>query len=321
MSQSFLDAASERYEYTFSWVSILSDMTNELVLDENERDEAPDDAYSLKNSKHICPTHVITFLKSEGARKYVGCAGWLIPCDKPDRTGILLETHDKPISVKTKYVEELKVQDLQIADDCSICLQPTRNFEVYPIACKHTVCVPCFNAMHEHNAKRFEAFEKSTLKRGVLIIDGNDESLLNYADKCPVCKSIIGSPMTQSWGEHWSMPAEILIMGALGKILERYFFHTKKGDPSMSDEAVFFDQCEKIFQTNITRFKCKFTTRQAYIQALDKEREIYVNDPPYEPFFKNLLKFLYLSTMNSDGLFIEDEMCKANKAYAHTLGY
>ena len=154
-----------------------------------------------------------------------------------------------------------------------------------------------------------------------MVIDGNDESLLNYADKCPVCKSIIGSPMTQSWGEHWSMPAEILIMGALGKILERYFFHTNKGDPSMSDEAVFFKQCEKIFQTNITRFKCKFTSRQAYIQALDKEREIYVNDPPYEPFFKNLLKFLYLSTMNSDGLFIEEDMCKANKAYAHTLGY
>ena len=147
MSQSFLDAASERYEDTFSWVSILSDMANELVLEENEPDEAPDDAYSLKNSKHICPTHVITFLKSEGARKYVGCAGWLLPCDKPDRTGILLETHDKPISVKTKYVEELEGQDLQIADDCSICLQPTRNFEVYPIACKHTVCVPCFNAM------------------------------------------------------------------------------------------------------------------------------------------------------------------------------
>tara|TARA_B100000212_G_scaffold319896_1_gene277381 strand:- start:1137 stop:2114 length:978 start_codon:yes stop_codon:yes gene_type:complete len=325
MSESFIDAVNERHEDAFSWVSILNDLADQLVLEENEPyetpDDPPDDAYSLKNSKHICPTHVITFLKSEQARKYVGCAGWLLPCDKPDRTGILLESYDKPISVKTKYVEKLNFQDLQIADDCSICLQPTRNFEVYPIACNHTICVPCFNDMHEYNAKRFQAFEKSAINRQVLVIDAEDESLLAYADKCPMCKSLIGSPLTQSWGEHWSMPAELLIMGALGKILERYFFYTKKGEPSMSDEAVFFDQCEKLLDANLLHYKSQFTSRQAYIHALDKERKIYLDDPPYEPFFKNLLKFLWLSTMNSGGIFIEEEMRKANKAYAQTLGY
>jgi hypothetical protein len=48
---------------------------------------------------------------------------------------------------------------------------------------------------------------------------------------------------------------------------------------------------------------------------------IYLDDPPYEPFFKNLVKFLWLSTMNSGGLFMEEEMRKANTAYAQTLGY
>lgn len=288
--------------------------TSPVSVIPERNDEAT--AYDLQATGHYAPTHMLTHVMKDKSLAY--SAGW--PCDangkllmedawkNKERVGILLENHSKPISVRTKCVIKLRDYELQPAGECIVCYDQVRLFEQTPMACKHIMCYSCFFSMHQEN----ERLLQNQLLKVELENFGDLESLCNVADKCPLCKVLIGGPTDlKPW---WEDHIEMIITGALGCMYNRYEFYMRRPEPSAIQEMKFISACIMLCQKQLKG------RRQETLNIYEQMRLKAVADPyTYVPKFgKALLRFLLQHVMHPK--WDKEAMEKAFWSYASSIG-
>ncbi len=271
-------------------------------------------AYDLQATGHYAPTHMLTHVMKDKSLSY--SAGW--PCNAngkllledvwktKERVGILLENRNKPISVRTECVIKLQDNDLQPVGDCIICYDQIRLFEQTPMACKHIMCYSCFFKMHEENERNLQ--KQLSSRQTVIDLD----SLVDSADKCPLCKVLIGGPtsLTPWWEDH----IEMIITGALGCMYNRYAYYMRRPEPSALQEMEFISACITVCEKKLKG------RRQETLNIYEQMRLKAVADPyTYVPKFgKALLRFLLQHVMHPK--WEKEAMDKAFWSYASSIG-
>jgi hypothetical protein len=132
------------------------------------------------------------------------------------------------------------------------------------------------------------------------------------ADKCPLCKVLIGGPMDlKPW---WEDHIEMIILGALGCIYNRYAFYMRNPEPSTTQEMGFIMQCTSLCNKELKG------RRQDALDVYEKMRHKAVADPytHVTTFAKALLKFLLQHVLHPH--WNKDAMKKAFYSYASSIG-
>lgn len=280
------------------------------------RNEEEATAYDLQATGQHAPTHMLTHNMKDKSLAY--SAGW--PCDangklllkdvwkNKDRVGILLENRKKPISVRTECVINLPENTLQPVGECIICYDQIRRFEKVPMACKHILCYSCFFKMHEENERNLQK-ELSSIQT----VDIDSERTLNFADKCPLCKVLIGSPTDMKpW---WEDYIEMIISRALGCMYNRYAYYLRLPEPSVFQEEEFISECIKLCDKKLIGL------RQVALNILEEMRLSALANPyTYVPEFSNeLLRFLLQHVRHQR--WDKEAMDKAFWSFASSIGF
>ena len=272
-------------------------------------------AYDLQASSQYAPTHMLTHNMKDKSLAY--SAGW--PCDangklllkdawkNKERVGILLENRKKPISVRKECVINLPDNELQPIGECIICYNQIRHFEKTRMVCKHILCYSCFFKMHEENERNLQKQLSS-----VQTVNIDPESTLTFADKCPLCKVLIGPTDMKPW---WEDYIEIIISRALGCMYNRYAYYMRRPEPSVFQEDEFISECIKLCDKKLKGY------RQETLSILEQMRLKVVADPYtyISEFGKVLLCFLFQHVMHQR--WNKEAMNKAFCSFASSIGF
>lgn len=209
-------------------------------------------------------THALVNMKDTS---YNSLGGTLLPCENKQRIGFKLES-GKQISVRPECLLLLNKTDISIRGPCCVCFEDTRNFECKSMPCQHILCGTCWNKM-DRNYKTTLENRLNTMGSTTAFIQ-TDDVFDNPSARCPVCKVLV-TPVTSMWYEQ---PVTLIMMQNLGCICQLYHRFKRLPEPSLSEEVMWIDRCEKLAEKQVTK-----SGLAGILDSFEAERQTFMRKP------------------------------------------
>ena len=205
-------------------------------------------------------THALINMKDTS---YNSLGGTILPCENKQRIGFKLESGQK-ISVRPECLLMLDERDLRICGSCCVCFEETRSYECKAMPCQHILCGICWKKMD----RDYKASLEARLTSSTFVMA--DDMFNNLSARCPVCKVLV-TPITVMWYEQ---PVALIMMQNVGCICQLYHRIKRLPEPSLAEEAVWIDRCEKLAEEQLTK-----SGLESLVNSFECKRQLFMRNP------------------------------------------
>jgi len=239
-------------------------------------------------------THALINMKDTS---YNSLGGTIIPCNNKQRIGFKLES-GKKISVRPECLLMLDEKDLCICGSCCVCFEEIRGYQCKAMPCKHILCGTCWKKM-DHD---YKATLEARLASNTFV---TDDMFNNLSARCPVCQVLV-TPLTSMWYEQ---PVALIMLQNIGCICQLYHRIKRLPEPSLAEEAIWIDRCEKLAEEQLTK-----SGLERLINSFECRRRLFMRNPvvpsqQYTTLQDHFVQLLVLHVVHS--CFDEDAINKA----------